>query len=544
MINVFGLKKKALLNMSKRLKVSVAIAMLLLVLVLALPYYFGKKAEQTLTKQHELIATAPWIEVVNHQYERGWFSSTETTIIRLKPNLIKPYQDMLPESLREVMDKTVTYQHHIKHGPFPQIGSFNFRPSRAWVSTEFIYSEDMKKTLTRFFGEESPVTLNNHIGIFGGGELTLYIPKFDYEELSGIKINWQGLDFLMNYEKNFSAYKTQVNSNGISMKLVDKGELKFGHLAFSSDTQAGKTGVNLGSTQLNLDEVNFSWDEGIPYSIRLNEIIGLLTQIQIGAFINPAGEIAPSKVRLEKLQYRTEVKENGEFVDAVGKLGFEKFNYGTDLYGPLDIQISANHLDGKSLVALKSKFANLAVQNLPSDQMREQMITAAKTEGLPLLQGSPIFKIDTFKLQLPSGLVDIKGQIALNKLDPADLDDFNKLVAKIDANLDVYVPQQLLENLAVAQSRALFGVDESAENQPDMTEVAETAKLLVQGMIGQFQEAGYVSVEGGMVHTRLKLKDNKFLVNDKPFVMEDDSADVLSDFETDHVAASDVSDAQ
>lgn len=524
--------------MSKRLKISTAIVAFLLVLALALPYYFGIKAEQSLAKQHQLIAKMLWLEIVSHKYQRGWFSSIETTSIRLKPNLVKSYQDMLPESLRDAIGKTITYEHHVQHGPFPQISSFNFLPGRAWASTEFIYSEDVKKTLIRFFGEEAPLTLTNYIGLFGSGELTLYIPKFDYEELSGIKINWQGLGLLMNYEKNFSAYKSEVHTDGISMKLVDKGELQFGRLSLAIDTREGVTGENLGSTQLNLDEVSFAWNEGIPYSIRLNEIIGMLTQIQIGAFINPAGEIAPSKIKLEKLNYRTEVKENGAFVDAVGKLSFAKFNYGTDVYGPLDIQISANHLDGKSLVALKDKVSALAVKDLPVEKMREEMLAVAKKEGLPLLKGNPVFKIDSFKLQLPSGLVDIKGQIGLNKVAAVDLDDFNKLVAKIDANLDIYVPQQLLENLAVAQSRAIFGVDESAENQPDMIEVAETAKLLVQGMIGQFQEAGYVSVEGGMVHTKFILKDNKFLVNDKPFVIEDDSAEVLSDFDDQHLAAS------
>ena len=58
---------------------------------LGTPYYLGVKAEESLTEQQKLLQESGFLTVESHQYDRGWFSSTETTVIRLKPTPASKY---------------------------------------------------------------------------------------------------------------------------------------------------------------------------------------------------------------------------------------------------------------------------------------------------------------------------------------------------------------------------------------------------------------------------------------------------------------------
>ena len=60
----------------------------------------------------------------------------------------------------------------------------------------------------------------------------------------------------------------------------------------------------MGNKELSVTRVKLESKENIPYQIKLNELISLLTRIRIGEFINPAGEIKPSQADLVNLKYQ------------------------------------------------------------------------------------------------------------------------------------------------------------------------------------------------------------------------------------------------
>ena len=66
------------------------------------PYFLGIQAEKALTEQQEILARSSFLTVESHQYERGWFSSTETLVIRLKPTLLSNTQHYLQDNLKTV----------------------------------------------------------------------------------------------------------------------------------------------------------------------------------------------------------------------------------------------------------------------------------------------------------------------------------------------------------------------------------------------------------------------------------------------------------
>ena len=160
-------------------KYLIPVAAVAVAAVLGTPYYLGIKAEESLTAQQKLLQDSGFLTVESHQYERGWFSATETTVIRLKPTLLQNTQKYLPDNLKTILQEPITVINHISHGPFAgDIGT------QAHIETEFKYHPETEKALSRFFGKQTPVTMSNTIYFSGSGKLDLSIPAFDYEELS------------------------------------------------------------------------------------------------------------------------------------------------------------------------------------------------------------------------------------------------------------------------------------------------------------------------------------------------------------------------
>ena len=132
-------------------------------LVLGTNYYFGIKAEESLTEQKDLLSKSSFITIESHQYERGWFSSTQTAVIRLKPTLLHNVRPYLPDNLSKVFNEPITVVNHVQHGPLA--GGFRF--AQAHVKTEFQYQPEVAKILARFFGEHGFLvsTLQQHSAI-------------------------------------------------------------------------------------------------------------------------------------------------------------------------------------------------------------------------------------------------------------------------------------------------------------------------------------------------------------------------------------------
>ncbi|MGL4603225.1 MAG: DUF945 family protein, partial [Iodobacter sp.] len=69
-------------------------------------YVAGKAAETTLQKQHEWLSSLPYFIVKKHEYQRGWFSSSEKTTLLLNPEL---YRFFIERAGEELPQFEVTY---------------------------------------------------------------------------------------------------------------------------------------------------------------------------------------------------------------------------------------------------------------------------------------------------------------------------------------------------------------------------------------------------------------------------------------------------
>ena len=290
----------------KKLFIGGTAAALIAAAGISTPYYLGNQAKQSLETQHRILADTFFFDIVSRQYQSGWLESTETTVLRFHPTVLANLGNNIPDNIRAVLEKPITMINHVRHQPFAN----GIVPVRAVVETEFQYDPEVKKTLTRFFGEQIPVKLHNVIQLNGSGTLTIAVAPFDYEELSGIKINWQGLTGNINYQKGYASYTTQLAMPSFQAILADKGSLKIENLTLNANSYNSKDGkTTLGSSTTNLAHFDVAWNEGMDYNIKINDLINTVTDLQIGAFINPRGTIAPNKISVDNLSYATETSE-------------------------------------------------------------------------------------------------------------------------------------------------------------------------------------------------------------------------------------------
>ena len=505
--------------MKKLLITLFAVAVLVLAAVfLGLPYYLGIKAEESLAGQQKLLSQSSLLTVESHRYERGWFGATETTVIRLKPTLLHNARQYLPDNLKTVLNEPITLVNHIKHGPFA--GSLT--PVRAQVDTEFQYRPEAAKVLTRFFGNKAPVNMRNTVYLNGAGQIELTVPAFDYEELSGIALDWKGLSGHTGYSADFNDYTHEYTAPALRIKLADQGDVAFENLRMQTNTTDGQNRLALGSSSFKLDKFSIQWKQGIDYNVKLNELVNLVTNLQIGAFINPTGTIAPSHIEVDKLQFDTRTVEEGKWINSEGRFQFQNLAYGNEQYGPLDINVAAEHLDAQGLLAIKTKLAELASKEMSEEQIRTELLQTAKTDAASLFTQDPILKVNTFTFKMPEGTVDVKGALRFNGLTAADMNDFAAMIRKTQAQFDMNIPQKLLEQLAVNQASSLFSVnaEDLAEGRASLDDINETLRLMVDSTIQSMQREGYLNLDNGVVQTHIDLAGNQLKLNGKVFESE------------------------
>ncbi|WP_115308293.1 YdgA family protein [Kingella potus] len=486
-----------------------------------MPYYFGGKAEKVLDGQYRLLQENSIVHVESRSYERGWFSSTETLVVRVKPSLLNNAANYLPDNLKTVLSEPVTVVNSIRHGPFA--GGF----AAARVQSEFRYAPESEKVLKRFFGDRVPITLTNTIGFDGAGRLNLDIPAFDYEELSGIALNWKGLSGQTDYAAGWKSFKSGYTAPFLHVKLADKGDIVLEDLQIGSDTHEGAGALALGSSNFKLGRLSLQWQQGIDYNIRLNELANLVTDLQIGAFINPTGTIPPSKITVEKLSFDTRMNEENGWANSEGRFRFDKLAYGDDNYGPLDISVAAEHLHTESLLAFKNKLAELAAKNMSEEEIRAALLDTARNEASGLFTGNPQIKLRAFDFTLPQGKIHADGEIVFNGLTRSDLDDIASILKKTQADFKFSIPEPLLESIAVSRARSLFTVnpEDEAEGTADIEDIHETLRAMVRSTVNSMAADGYLKLDDDDISTRIQLAGGKLTMNGKVLESEPDFYD-------------------
>ena len=442
-------------------------------------YYAGKTVETTMQKQHEWLAQLPYFIVKSHTYQRGWFSSQETTTLQVNPEL---YRFALEREGEPLQTFELTYTNHIKHGPLPLLTQFTPIPYKAVVNTEFVFAEDTQKFIAKFFGEQKPIQVENRISFNDDGVVSMNIPRFEYEEaLSGIKAQWQGLNATLAYGGDFNRVLLNANAPGLQGSAKSKGEFALKDFQLKIEQSRGQNGLMIGTTNAKLAQLDLHLTDGTPL-----------------------------KLKLENLAYLGDIKEVGEFINGSAKIDLAKIILDDQPYGPAVMIAEANHLHGKTLAKLGDELTLLQKKKMTREQLTEALSDMAKTHGLPLLQNDPQLAIKKLEIKLPEGAIRFSGEVGLKGFVVGDLDKPVDLVNKLAAKADFAVPRKVVETLVTWQARNMFA---GADSQVNLADLDFLAGQFVEGQINKLAEQNLIRVEGSLLASTASLQKGQFILN-------------------------------
>ncbi|WP_028453276.1 YdgA family protein [Chitinilyticum aquatile] len=443
-------------------------------------WYAGVKVQDTMKKQHDWIASLPYFIVKSHSYAPGWFSSTETTTLQIDPGM---YAFLLEREGHPLPKIEFTYINHVKHGPLPLLGRFNPTPYKAVVTTEFKYSPETEKLLKQFFGDQAPIEIENRIAFNDDGVMKIRVPAVkDYSEaLSGVKVNWGGLDATLDYGGDFNRVKFDATAPLLESQAKGVFEASLKDVRISLDNHRGKTGVMLGNSKASVASFDLKLLDGTPLQLRL-----------------------------EQLGYTGQIREEGDYINANADITLQKLQLDEQPYGPATLQTEATHLHGPTLAKLADSFTALQKKQLPREKFTEELMKLAQTEGMPLLTHDPHLAIRKLEVQMPDGALQFVGGVGLKGFQPEDLNNGLQFFKRLDASADFKIPRKAAETIAIWQFRAMLGGLNSQANQDDIDFLATQ---FVEGQIAKLTEQKLLQEDKGILSAKASLSKGVFILN-------------------------------
>jgi uncharacterized protein YdgA (DUF945 family) len=506
----------------------VVIALLSLVLLqLITAYVFGFITKTQVDIQFKQMTDSPLIQVKQHKYHRGLFSSDATTEISLNSQVLSKVLNVLPksdsESIAAIDDKTysIKYTTHIEHGIFAGILNGYFVPTLAYAKTTIIYPDKVKTVLSRFFNNQPPVSIDNLIYINKSGRFLIHSPKFDYSEaVSGVKVTWGGMDMLLKYNDAFNKFNTQLSVPLFELIAPTKGSALIKSLVYHSDSSNSINNIKVGDTQLTLDEARVEWTDKIAIGFKVGDLLHLFTGISSIEFLNGIDAIDPNSFKFTKISYMSDSHDKNNFFNASADVKFESLVTNGKLYGPMDLSLGISHLDSKAFSQLIDKIADISATPEPTDpkgqaMAKAQFIKVLKQNFGPILVQQPILQLKRFNLSTPDGLIDISGNATTNNFTLADMSDQKKFMQHLVLDVNISVPKPILSYLFVLQMQYLLSAGNAQMDKQSSEALTKVVNILLDNQISIWSKKGYITQSDSLLVTHIAVKDGKVLLNDK-----------------------------
>lgn len=479
----------------KKLPVVVAVIALAAAGYTGASWHAGKEAEVTLAKQHKLLADLPYFVVKSREYQRGVFSSHERTTIALNQAIMRPYVEMLKLAGEDVPNLELTYDQTIHHGPFPLLARGDFSVLKADVVTDIEFSPETQKWLTKVFGEQKPLQIDNRIRFNDDGTFNISIPKFTYEEtLAKVKSVWQGMDATIAYGGDFNRVDIKVNAPGLYFEAGPKGVLDVKGLQFESHNQRGLADLMVGEGKLSLASAAF---------VRKEE---------------KEGE-EPLDAKIDNVTYVVKTSISGDFLDSSGDISLKTLALNGKTYGPARLAVSANHLHAVTLGKLSKAVDKVRRETTDPRQQGSKLFDIFRKEGLPLLRNNPALAIKELSVKLPEGEVSLHADLALKGFRDDDLNQPLKLLERLQAHADLKVPKQVIETFTLWKVRSTIATDTAEGERRDPAELDNLARNLMEAQIKKLTDQSLIIADGDTLSSSADWKQGRLSVNGKPVPM-------------------------
>ncbi len=467
----------------------------------AASWFFGKQTEATLNAQYEkLLETAPYMEIVERDYQRGVFSSDETvTLAFFKQQMNATVSDTGDNTAAGDKAFQLSFQTHIEHGPLPGFSTL----AAATSETEILLPDEAKQDLSELLGDKKPFSFQTTIlfdssshSSFSSPQFNITLPATKEDSDETFTLSWQGLEG----EMSVSADLKQMNFSAFAPAL---------HITDSEGLDVRLSGMQFeGENERIFDDIALYL--GGTQSMSVAEI----------AVHMPQDDLEPLVIK--QLEYGVKAPVNGDFIDFSEEFGISSVHIGKDSIGPIHMDYSLKHLHARSIAqisqAIMGLYTNPELLSADSQAIAAQLLPELQGHAETILINSPEFHIDRLSLANTKGETNLTGRVKLNELVLEEaLANPLMILAHLEASGELTSQEEMvLELLRNPPGKAQM---EKAAQSPEALEVqSQMMAEQFQQQVAMFTELGYITREGSLLKTNAEFKDGQLLVNGKPFM--------------------------
>lgn len=496
------------------------IAAIAVPVVLAYPlssWVLGKQVETALAEQYKQLESLPYVKVVDRQYDRGVFASTEVVTYEVMGDMFRAIEKAQKEAAKQAAEQAAagdaeavrgeaapavapkataalvplrfTVRSEIRHGPAPGMSTI----AAAVADSELTLDGAMQQELAKLLGDKKPMTAHTVFRFDGGGNSAIASPAFAVDipgeepgKLS--RMSWQGFTANVDFTKSLQSYT--MSGEAPKLEMLD-----------AKGFAAVMTGLKFSGEQTRVFD-----DEPLLYSGTQR-----FTMAQM-SIADKNGKEPP--VVIKQIAYDIALPASGEFLDMVAKMGAEGVQVGDQNYGPAHYDFSLKHLHARTTAKLYR-----AMMKMYSDPVAladpAKALGPLAEPGLELLKHNPEFRIDRLSFKSPQGEAVVSATAKLKDPKPEDFSNPMMLLAKLDASADLALPESLLASMSGSPMHA-----SDAEEKPDPETVAlqqQQKQQMLEQQLAAFAEQGYITRGNGLVKSKIEYREGKLSVNGKPF---------------------------
>ncbi|MFT3760604.1 YdgA family protein [Thauera sp.] len=456
--------------MNRPTKIAAALA----VIALSYPaaaWFTGQKVQAVLDEQYAELQSHPTLKMTERSYERGVFSSTEKiTFEMVMPTAAEDGTLQAGEPLR------MHAINHIKHGPLPGLSTLAAATMDSRIVLDGTPDESLKL----------PLEIRTVFQFDGSGRSAVSSPalEFGMPDSSGNEVRF-GLGELkadIAFSAGLRSYTTKGTADSFSMEDPSM-RITLSGLVFDGDQRRlfdDEPWLYVGKQRATVASMDVSGKED--------------------------GQLDGMAFQLERMSYDIDAPAEGDYVNLKALMGTEVLRIGDTDYGPAHYDFSLTHLHGRTLVALWRKLMEISTDPAVLAAQEEDptaLLAPLAEPAMALLGYSPAFSIDRISFSSPHGKTDLSAQVRLDGLQPEDTANPMMLIAKLQAEAKLSMPQVLLQSFAGGE----------AEDEDE----AAFAAAQFEAQLGALEAQGYLQRDGNIVKTQAAFRQGQFTVNGKPF---------------------------
>jgi uncharacterized protein YdgA (DUF945 family) len=453
--------------------------------------YLGERAKaQSADFGADIVAAVPYLSVTGSEYKRGFFTSTQTTKLKL---------DIVKDEPGELVVENV-----IQHGPLPGFSSIG----AARITHNIIWPPAAAQEIAKVWGDRAPVSAVTTMNLLGGGTTRVRSPEFK-SNIGGTPVNFQGAEATVNFTSGYEKLDYTLSAPGLSVQAGAKDGFEFEKITASGSAAklAGTKRTYVGTQNANI------------------------------ASLQATGASAPL-FAMKQIVYTSETSSpEPNFVSGSGKFVGNDFRVGKNDLGKMEYAFSMEKLHAPSLEALLKSFESAMKADATktktnagspaetaeklSEQSNVALLNALKQHAPELSKHQPIFKLDKFRMGTDKDFLLITGSAKVLPLTAAQIEEPAQMLSKVDGGLNMEVSDGFLEMIANGVAGAMSG-QQAGQGGPGnqlagQAQIeASQAKQMVAAQIEGAAQAGYVVKAPGKVTTQISLKGGQVLVNGKP----------------------------